>query len=308
MRETHRDASSTKCKTWTSHPAPRGAPAVPADARSVRYGDGVFVTLGIRRGLLLDPVAQLARLGRAAERIGLLAPPGFDDADQAPYLLGTLLEELGVDERTDAVARLQWSAGPGRRGFGRGDVEATVTLDVSPAAAIRRPALVVLDEADAPLPALPDCKTCSALAQIVCERAARRLGADSGIRTVHGLLLETGSANLFWLAGSRLFTPAEWLPLYAGSVRERVIETAREAGLAVEEGEYPASDLRDAEAILVTNAARGVEFASHFDARTLPEVPALARALAEAVAARREAEALPLGWRDAAPDAADAPA
>ena len=266
-------------------------------SRAVRYGDGVFVTLGIRGGVLLDAAFQLKRLRDAADRIGLLPPALFDDDDDAPWVLAALLEDLGAGAGTDGTARLQWSAGPGARGFGRDEVRAEAILDLGPAPETRRPALVLLDERDAPLPALPRLKTCSALAQVLCERAARALGADSGIRTRGGLLLETGSANLFWLTDAGLHTPAADLPLYAGSVRERVIDCALGAGLPVEEGGYAPDVLRGVgavEALLLTNAARGVEVAGALDGRALPDPPEIALALIDAVAARRAAAGIAL--------------
>ena len=108
-------------------------------------------------------------------------------------------------------------------------------------------------------------------------------------------MLEAASANVFWLRDTVLYTPASDLPLYAGSVRERTIECALDAGLPVEEGAWDAAELRDVDALLLTNAARGVEIAASVDGRPLPEPPELALALAEAVAARREAYGLPLG-------------
>ena len=291
------DASRTDdCKTWTTPPAP-GGPCIGAGDRVVRYGDGVFVTLGIRDGVLLDAERQLERLRRAADRLGLVPPPLFDDPDDAPYVAAALLEDLGADDRARGTARLQWHAGSGPRGFGRDDVIAGAILDLGPAPGARRPALVVLDEAEAPPPALPRLKTCSALAHVTAARAARALGADDGVRTVDGVVLETPSANLFWLDRGVLRTPAADLPLYAGSVRERVIECALDAGLPVEEGEYAPDDLADVDALLLTNAARGVELAASLDGRVLPEPSGLALALVDAVAARRLAGGIPLGGR-----------
>lgn len=300
----HDASHSDDRKTWTSAPAQAG-PAVSATNRALRYGDGVFVTLGIRGGVLLDAERQLARLRRAAEHVGLLPPAPFDDAVEAPWVLAALLEDLGAGETTLGTARLQWSAGPGPRGFGRDDAVAEAILDLGPPPDVRRPAVVVLDETEAPPPALPRLKTCSALAHVVADRAARALGADAGIRTLDGVVLETPSANLFWLDATGLRTPAGDLPLYAGSVRERVIECALAAGLPVGEGDYGRDDLEGAEALLLTNAARGVEIAASLDGTALPEPPEIVLALVDAVAARREAEGIPLGGERPAEPAAE---
>ncbi|MFW6039551.1 MAG: aminotransferase class IV [Gemmatimonadota bacterium] len=281
-------------KTWTSAPEPPGGPSSSA-SRSLRYGDGVFVTMAVRDGVVLDVRRQLARLRRAAGHIGLRPPAPFVDRDEAPFALGAVLETLGGGPTSDATARVQWSAGPGPRGFGRDEMEAEAIVDLSAAPAARRPAVVRLPEAESPLPALPRWKTCSALAQVQCERAARARGADTGVRTRDGLALETGSANLFWLADGRLFTPAAELPLYAGSVRERVIECASDAGLSVDEGEFGAGELDRADAVVLTNGARGLEFAASLDGRGLPEPSEVLHLLAEAVLARRALDGVLLG-------------
>jgi branched-subunit amino acid aminotransferase/4-amino-4-deoxychorismate lyase len=295
----HDDTRESRRKTWTSRPATAGAPAVAASSRGLRYGDGVFVTLGIANGRLLDAARQLDRLRDAAHALGLRPPPPFDDANEAPWVLAAVLENLGADEATDGTARLQWSAVEGPRGFGRGEVDTEAIVDLGPAPAPRAPAVVVLESHEAPLPALPRWKTCSALAAVLCEGEARALGADTGIRTLDGILLEATSANLFWLRDGRLFTPGADLPLYAGSVRERTIECATDAGLPVEEGAWDVDELRGVEALLLTNAARGVELAVSVDGRALPEPPELALALADAVAARREANGIAFGGPDA---------
>lgn len=282
-------------KSWTSAVPLPGVPALDAASRVARYGDGVFVTLGIRDGVLLDAERQLDRLRRAAAHLGLRPPAEFEDPARSPWLVAALLEELGAHAAFDGTARLQWHAGDGPRGFGRDDLGAEAMLDLLPAPDARRPAVVLLEESAAPLPALPWFKTCSALAQVMGERAARALGADAGIRTVDGRLLETSSANVLWLTEHALRTPSADLPLYAGSVRERVIECALAAGLPVEEGEFFPEDLVDVDALLLTNGARGVELAHSLEGETLPEPRGIALALVDAVAARRAAGGIPLG-------------
>lgn len=306
----HDDALLERRKTWTSRPVPPGEPVVGAASRGLRYGDGVFVTLGIAGGRLLDAPRQVERLFRAAEALDLRPPRPFDDPDDAAWVLAAVLEDLGADGAVAGTARLQWSAMGGPRGFGRGAAGTEAIVDLGPAPGRRDPAVVVLDETEAPLPALPRWKTCSSLAAIVAEREAWALGADTGIRTLGGVLLEASSSNLFWLRDGRLFTPSAELPLYPGSVRERTIECALEAGLPVEEGAWEADELRDVDALLLTNAARGVEAAISVDGRVLPEPPELAFALADAVAARREAAGIPLGASPGgtAGGGADAPA
>ncbi|TFG66908.1 MAG: hypothetical protein E4H28_00335 [Gemmatimonadales bacterium] len=291
------DARNT---TWTSQvQLPRDTPTVSTSSRGLRYGDGVFVTLGIQGGVLLDAALQMNRLNSAAAVIGLQPPACFESPSTATKNLATIVAELQPNF-AEGVARLQWFAGAGPRGFGRESVQAEAIVDLTPGPAPRNMSLIVLPDGLVPLPALPHHKTCSALANILCAREALHRGADEAVRVDSGVLLETASANLFWIRNGTLFTPATSLPLYPGSMRQRILECAPTVGLRVEEGAFAADCLAGAETILLANAVRGIEVAQLVDGRTLdPSSPILAR-LRMAAETRRLELGIPL------PGAADA--
>ena len=260
--------------------------AVPESRRIFRYGDGVFVTLAVEDGRVLDAGLQMVRLFAAAEAVGLERPAGFENADVAAERTSLLASELCPD-RGRSILRLQWHAAGDSRGFGRDGAQSEVLAEAYTAQDPRRPAVVILEDGSVPLPSIPGHKTCSALANILCAREALRLGADEAIRVDSGVLLEASSSNIFWLAGGVLFTPAATLPLYAGTVRERVIQCVPAVGLEVCEGEFEPGALRAAEALLLVNSARGVECAAEVDGRDMSRVPVIIDRLAEAVARRR---------------------
>lgn len=265
---------------------PPGMAAVPAASGGLRYGDGVFVTLAIQSGVLLDAQLQMSRIHDAARAIGLEPPDGFGRPAGAAARLAGIVSEL--DPRAgDGVARLQWFAGVGSRGFRRDTAQAEAIVDLSPAPVARRPAVVILPDGRVPLPAVPRHKTCSSLANTLCAREAGRLGADAAVRVDSGLLLETASANVFWVRGGVLYTPADTLPIYPGSVRARILECAPSVGLAVEQGEFGTDAILGAESVLLGNAARGLEHARSVDGRMLGETPEALKSLESAVEDRR---------------------
>ena len=135
------------------------------------------------------------------------------------------------------------------------------------------------------VPALLDQRLICAV--LVCARQAQLRGVDEAIRIDSGAVLEASSSNVFWLAGPELFTPAATLPLYAGTVRQRVIECSPEVGLVVREGAFTPDAVVTAEAVLLVNAARGVECAREVDGRDLGSVPGVIARLCEAVSQRR---------------------
>jgi branched-subunit amino acid aminotransferase/4-amino-4-deoxychorismate lyase len=254
--------------------------------RAIRYGDGVFVTLGCENGILLDARAQLARLAGACERVGLPVPT----AVASVAALAGVLHALGADGLVDFVARVQVSAGPSARGYGRAsDVESWELVELSgvpPSRACR--VAIAGPEMRLPLPALPDVKSCSALAHVLASRAASRLGVDELVRTADGLVTEATAANVFWSSGDVLYTPAASLPFYAGVTRAVVLQVAPGLGLAVDDGEHAPASLQAADGVFLTNAARGVEIVTEIDGTSVGWPESLARLAAAVADARQE--------------------
>ena len=258
----------------------------PLDAvrRAIRYGDGIFATLRIDAGRLLDAERHAARLLSGAAAIGLEPPPGFLDERQIIERLLAASGELGANSGTEGVLRCQWSAMGGGRGFGRsGDSVALVELSEAPA--VRSLDVRVLDNDAVPRPSIAHIKTCSALPHVIAARLAARLGVREVIRVYGGWLAEAISANLFFERHGRLFTPEPGLPLYPGTVRRRVIEQAGVLGIEIVEGRWRADELQACDAAFLTGSVRGVECVLRLDDRPLeptPLIDAVSRATAEA--------------------------
>ncbi|TDJ47414.1 MAG: hypothetical protein E2O48_03640 [Gemmatimonadetes bacterium] len=281
-------------RTWMSQAAPPGgSPVVSASSRGLRYGDGVFVTLGIHGGVLLDAELQMNRLHRSAQVIGLDPPTCFEARSGRAGKLAAIVAQLDP-AITDGVTRLQWFAGAGPRGFGRERVRAEAIVDLTERPESRSLSLVVLPDGHVPLPALPHHKTCSSLANILCAREALDRGVDEAVRVESGVLLETASANVFWVRDDILFTPAASLPLYPGSMRERILECASHVGLDIEEGAFACDCLGSAEVVFLANAARGIEFVHVVDGRAMGPQPTILARLEAAVEARRLELGIPL--------------
>ncbi len=261
--------------------------------RAVRYGDGLFATLRIDAGRLLDVDRHAGRLLSGAKVLGLTPPPGFHDETRIIERLLAASAELGADAETDGVLRCQWSATGSERGFRRpGDSVALVEL--SPVPSARALEVRVLEAEALPRPAIPHVKSCSAVAHVIAAFAAARLGVEEAVRVYDGWVAEGISANLFFERGGRVFTPEVGLPLYPGIVRQRVIEQAGVLGIEVIEGRWTADDLRACDGAFLTGSIRGVEVVLKLDDRMLgptPVIESVSRATTDA--RRTDAIALP---------------
>lgn len=250
--------------------------------RAFRYGDGVFATLALERGLLLDGDAHVQRLAASAGAIGLAVPEPVSSAQRLCEVLGL----MGAEDSTVAVVRVQVSCGSGGRGYGRGDGGGWELVELHAAPEPRVLSVAVLEAGEAPIPAMPAIKSCSALAHVLAARAAGRRGAVEAVRCSAGHLLEASASNLFWEANGDLFTPSAALPLYPGITRSVVIDEARRSGWTVHEGEFARSALERAGGAFLTNAVRGVEPIAELDGVRM-EWPAELEALRASVEASR---------------------
>ena len=260
--------------------------------RAVHYGDGLFASMRIEGGRLLDPRLHAARLLAGADRLMLAPPAGFEDEARIVDQLLAIADRLGVGADADTVLRCQWSAAGQTRGYGR-ERESVVLVEMFPVPDVRRPVVRVLPDGAVPLPAIPHVKSCSALPHVLAARQAGRLGVDEAIRVHDGCLAEAIASNLFFERGGRLFTPGPELPLYPGILRQRVLEAAREVGIEAIEGRWSADDLLECEGAFLTNSVRGLEVVARLEDRGLAETPVIER-VAGAVRELRDADAIPI--------------
>jgi branched-chain amino acid aminotransferase/4-amino-4-deoxychorismate lyase len=245
---------------------------VPFDDRGFTLGDGLFETVLADAGRLVFWREHLGRLARGCASLGLPAP----DAGACEAAAREALEAAGL-AGTRAAVRLAWTAGSGGRGLDRPQPPAP-RLVVTAAAAPRPSGSASLATASvrrnegSPASRL---KTLSYLDNVLARREARAAGADEALLLNNrGEVACAGAANLFWLGGGVLATPALDCGVLEGVVRAALIERARAAGVEVREVHAPRAELDQAEAIFVTNSLIGVRPVGRLDGRPLPQAEA----------------------------------
>lgn len=213
--------------------------------RAVLFGEGLFETIGVRRGRPLFLSRHLARLARSAPLLGLELP--WDEA----LLTEIAREFLAVEPPASALLRITVTAGePGR----------------SPELLMTLRELAPPDEAGLrttvcgrhPRTFIPGLKTVSYLPFRTALRAAQERGFDEALLHYGDELVEASRANLFLVFGDRLKTPGLESGCLPGIGRELLIEQCGAAGLPVEETTVRVGDLAAATEVFLTSAARGV--------------------------------------------------
>ena len=244
--------------------------AIPPDDRGLLLGDGLFETILAQAGRLDHFEAHIVRMISGCAVIGL-KPPGVEAARRAAM---DALEAAGLIAGRAAV-RLTLTAGSGR-GPERPE-GATPRLFASASAAMPAKGPVSLvtvairRNETSPTSRL---KSLAYLDNVLARREARRLGADEALMlNSRGELACAAVANLFWISGDRLFTPALECGVLDGIMRGRVLRAAAALGVEALQVRAPLEVLQGAEGAFVTNSLIGLGRVLKIDDRAMPAHP-----------------------------------
>jgi branched-chain amino acid aminotransferase/4-amino-4-deoxychorismate lyase len=251
---------------------------IAADDRGFTLGDGLFETLLSVDGRLRDADAHLDRMAAGCRALGL---PDLSRAEAE-----SVLAAAGAGPGRWAV-RLTLSAGSGGRGLDRPPgakplLIATATASPRPTEPARLITAQVRRNDRSPAARL---KTLSYLDNVLARAEATGAGADEALMlNTRDQIACATAANLFWIAGGELFTPALTCGALAGVTRAQVIAKAGRMGVVVREVAVGREALDGAEAVAISNSLIGLRGVASLDGRRLVG-HALATALAEGVAA-----------------------
>lgn len=235
-----------------------GGPADPrlAEARGLHYGDGVFRTLRVHRGELVDAAGQLAHLAADARALALHAPQEVLAAEA-----GQLLQTAALADGALKILLWRKASGRGYRPQG-GDCHRLLSLHplpvlrLDPATAGARVDLAALRLGEQP--ALAGIKHLNRLEQVLASRdwpAAidERLLANDQDELICGT-----RSNLFAVSEGRLWTPRLDRAGVAGRTRARVLALAEAAGIAVQIAPLPVAALSSVQELFLSNSLFGL--------------------------------------------------
>lgn len=227
--------------------------AVAVADRGFRYGDGVFTTMRVERGVPFYWDAHLERLNKGL--LALRIP--LDTTMLEPFAKKLLLK----NQAQNGFLRIAISRGAGTRGY------APYPPNMPPSWVIEwidglpemgKPATLWLASyARIPPQCLPvHAKLAQGLNSTLAIMEAQEHGADEALQlATDGAISETSAANIFWLKDHTLFTPALETGCIAGITREAVLRVCPIATRIVREG---LGALEDAEAVFLTSARASV--------------------------------------------------
>jgi branched-chain amino acid aminotransferase/4-amino-4-deoxychorismate lyase len=243
---------------------------VPADDRGLLLGDGLFETLLAVDGAIEDFGRHFTRLSAGCAVLGIAAPA--EAAARAAAEQALAQAGLGAGR---AAVRLTLTAGSGR-GLDRpllapGRLIASASAAPQWQGAVSLATVSVRRNQASPASRL---KALSYLDNILARREARAAGAEEALMlNGRGEITCAAAANLFWVSGGRLFTPALECGVLDGIVRGRVIERAGALGVEVVQTAASADALGRSDGAFLTNSLIGVRPVASLDGTPLPHSP-----------------------------------
>jgi len=216
-------------------------------ASGFAHGFGLFETMKLAEGRLCFWEAHWARLTRSAQALGLAVDC---EADTVLQMIRKLVRDENMRDGAVKLSLLQEGEAPRFFAYARPAVP-------PPQSGVR-----LLLGWDFPLnerSLLAGHKTHNYMENMLLLRACRAEGYFDRIRlNTAGALVETTIANLFFILGGRLCTPALETGILPGVIRSEVLVSAEAAAMELEEGVFPAECLNEAEALFVTNSILGI--------------------------------------------------
>jgi len=244
---------------------------IPLDDRGLLLGDGLFETMLALDGVIPMIEAHLDRLAAGCAALGL---PDLDrEAARALCL-------AAPPATGRAAVRLTVTAGSGGRGLDRpAQIVPRLRATAALSAPIETPATLIIAQTrrneGSPASRL---KTLAYLDNVLARAQARAAGADEAVMLNNaGHLACAAAANLFWIEGERLLTPALDCGVLAGITRGRVLAAARSWEIEAVEIAADGARLAGADGVFLTNSLIGVRPVSRLEERIFAPHPLVER-------------------------------
>lgn len=241
--------------------------------RGFLYGDGVFETLRVYRGVPFRWDAHMRRLHRGLEELSITPP--VDDA----RLRAVADELIERNHASDSILRIHITRGSGNRGYASASADKptlVITTHPAPAASPAPPVWTLITsrfrlQSDHPLNKV---KSSNKLLNVLARDEAARAGADEAILlNERDDVVETTSANLFWIQGDAVFTPPLASGALAGVTREVVMEICESLQIPCREDTGTLATLSTADGVFLTLSSWGVVETASIDLTELKRSP-----------------------------------
>ena len=219
--------------------------------RGLMLGDGIFETIAARDGKPVWLNDHLTRMTAAARELGL----PFDEF----VILSATEEVVAKSASPSEVLRVTLTRGPTPRGFAAPSTNPSLIISLNPFDLTKLPKAVKLATSSirrnttSPASRL---KTLSYIDNVAAAREVADRADDALMLNTDGHVACTTIANIFMLKDAKLITPSNDQAILRGIARGKLISCAAEIGLQIEARPIKPEELKDADAVFLTNSLR----------------------------------------------------
>ncbi|MCC0640278.1 MULTISPECIES: aminotransferase class IV [unclassified Clostridioides] len=109
-------------------------------------------------------------------------------------------------------------------------------------------------------------KTTNYFENIYTKNIANKNGYNDGIFiNSDGVILECSMSNIFFIRGSKVYTPSSKLPILNGTIKKRIIKICDELHIELMENEINISEISSFDFVFVTNSLMGAMKVTEID-------------------------------------------
>jgi aminodeoxychorismate lyase len=246
--------------------------------RGFLYGDGLFETLRVYRGVPFCWEQHMERMRHGAELLRLQVPRGSAE------LRGFADELIRRNQMPESLLRITITRGVGQRGYSpKGAERPSLVMSLHPAPVVdaENPPQWKLMVSSVRVPAkdlITQIKTCNKLAQVLARSEADSAGAQEALLiNTNDEIAEASSSNLFWVEKGVVCTPTLASGALPGVTRGLVLELCRQMDLPTREMDIRPGGLQVADAVFLSLTSMGIVEVTHLDDRELKRAPVVAR-------------------------------
>lgn len=243
---------------------PAGSGVIAADNRSFRYGDGLFETIKVDKGIVQLSDLHFQRLFAGMQLLQFITPVHFTKN----FFEKKILELCIKNHHECARVRIMIYRGNGGL-FETGDPPGYViqTWNDEPLPAVD-PGGIQLDLYTGLrkyCDAFANLKTNNFLVYVMAALHAKSILADDClVLNNHERISDTSIANIFIIKDNIMFTPSLEEGCIAGVMRKFLIELLRTSGYTVIERPLSINDLETADEVFLTNSIKGIKWVKQF--------------------------------------------
>jgi branched-chain amino acid aminotransferase len=256
-------------------------PVIPLDNRAFHYGDGIFETIRVVRGMPCFLDAHWARLTEGMKVLRIQQPAKLDRASMERYLI-QLVARCGLQNGRARLTVFRDSPGYYRPQNHTGGFTLELKPVLSEGYQLNDHGLTVdlYPELRKAVNMLSVHKTLGCQLYVMASLWCMDRGLDDCLlQNDRGNIIESSAGNLFIVSNGVLYTPSLTDGCLGGIMRMQVINLALENGIKVYECSLNPQNLLAADELFFTNASRGLQWVGSY--RTKRYTHRLASSLVE---------------------------